>query len=157
MKSLPPLALAAALATLAGVTLPTRAQTSTQSLRFQVQCLDLDGGLVIARMGPDGFQAGWDVMIAYHSGRAHHGVVVGNQASGIRIARLEGRPYEQTTHVDAAGASFLADPPHRSATPDAVYLIRTDRGALFKLGRVTEYGPTVTLDYELLLPAEAVN
>ena len=106
--------------------------------------------------GPVAVESQWDIVIAFHSERSQHAVVLGNASAGVAIATLEGRSFEQVDRHDIEGAHFRVDRTAlRSARPDTVYLVRTDRGATYKLGHVIEAGPTVSVDYALLVPAES--
>jgi len=136
-----------------------RLEVRNQSLAFESQCLDLDTGIVsMPCAGPVDLQPQWDIVIAYHSERSHHAVVLGNAPNGVAIATLEGRSFEQVDPRDIDGAHFRVDRTAlRSARPDTVYLVRTDRGATYKLGRVSEAGSSVSVDYALLIPAESAD
>jgi len=132
-------------------------EVRTQTLAFELQCLDLDTGIVsMPCVGPLEFEPRWDIVIAYHSERSRHAVVSGNASSGVAIATLEDRAFEQVGPQDVDGADFrVGRAALRSAGPDSVYLIRTDRGAIYKLGRLAEAGSSVSVDYALLVPRES--
>jgi len=133
---------------------PVCAETTAPSILFERQCFDLDSETVVdLRAVTPLDETGWDVRLAYHSNRAVHGVVIGNAASGVEIARIEDRSFDEVSLADVDDVSFSRKLLDRPAAPDIVYLVRTDRGSIFKLGRLAEADATVAFDFELLVPA----
>ena len=128
------------------------AQTMTQTLTFEQQCLDLDADTVEedSCRDPSSDESSWDILVAYHADRTVHAVIFQNFRNEVEIAHLENATFEEVTAADIAGASFTTDAIDRSCDGTSVILIRTDLGAVFKLGNVSEDGTGLSFDYELL-------
>jgi hypothetical protein len=133
------------------------AATLTQTVAFEAECLDLDtGALATGCREPRADEpAGdvWDVAVAYQADRAVHAVVAPNPAAEVEIAHLADRAFEGVTAADVEAATFTRDLVDEPFDASRVVLVRTDRGAVYKLGRPSESGDGLTFQYELLLPA----
>jgi hypothetical protein len=130
-------------------------EITTQTLSFEDQCLDLDTGTVHGTaeescMDVVGDQTPWDIQIAYHADREVHGVVVLNLDGALEIAYLEGVNFDSVTADAIAGAPFVTEDSDRSFDGTVVILIRTDLGAVYKLGNPSEVDTGVTFDTEQL-------
>lgn len=133
------------------------AATLTQTVAFESECLDLDTGELATscreRVMEEGGDVVWDAAVGYHADRNVHAVVLPNPAAGSEVALLAGRTFDDVTAADAEAATFVADVLDEPFDLGAVVLVRTDRGAVYKLGRPLEDAMGVTFDYELLVPA----
>lgn len=130
----------------------TAAQSVTQTLAFEAQCLDLDTGTV-AGTPEDPCDAiefdetPWDLRIAYHADRTVHSVVVLNLGGTLEIAYLEGAVFAEVTGDAIPAASFASEELDVPFDGTAVILIRTDLGAVYKLGNPTEDEAGSTFDF----------
>ena len=130
------------------VSMPAQAQPVTQTLAFESECLDLDAAnLVQDCETPEGV---WDVIATYHAHRDVHAVVIQNQGNEIEIAVLDGAAFSDVTSDDATGVTFSTERIDWAFDGSFVLLVRTDLGAVFKLGNANETALGVTLDYERL-------
>ncbi len=121
--------------------------TTSATLGFEMDFIDLDTGVVTR----DDFMGGGpenDLNIAYNAGRPVHSVVF--QQFGREIAHLTGVAYADVTGCDVAGAAFTTSLIDISFDPGRVILVRTDTGAVFKMGNPVE-GDTLTFDFAELL------
>lgn len=138
----------------------THSEVLTRTLAFEVECLDVETGTVVTScrdpFSDDDWlgEEAWDVLMAYHADRTVHTVVWQNPANGTEIAFLDGIPFENVTVDHVASASFARDLVDQPLDTTRVVLIRTDTGAVFKLGNPLETDTGVTFDVELLSPAE---
>ena len=117
---------------------PGGAGSRRYTMRFENDFLDLDGDTVISCAQACSFPEGTDLKIALNAAAAVHSWVVQNQAAKIEIAYIDGAVFGDVTVEDASAAAFttsLVDIPFDSSR---VILIRTDQGAMFKLGNPVE-------------------
>ena len=120
------------------------------TLEFESQALDLDTGTVSDTTGVDLTEpTGADVMFGYHADRMPHCVVV-PAAEGVTLAFLDAVSFAGVSAADVAGLSFFAEPLDVPLDPNDTVVLRTDTGAVFKIGNATESGFSVTFDYEQL-------
>ncbi len=120
-------------------------------MEFESQALDLDTGTVSDTTGVEATQpTGADVKFGYHADRVPHCVVV-PAAAGITMAFLDAVSFAAVSAADVVGLSFFAEPLDVPLDPNDTVVLRTDTGAVFKIGNVTESGFSVTFDYEQLL------
>jgi len=117
-----------------------------RTLRFHADCLDLDTGVVMSCKQVDT----WDVEIDYWAPTAVHAIVRQNLALGLEIAFVEDLAFADVTAAHVTDAVFSSDPAHVQFHSGTVLLVRTDQGAVFKLGLPTESAGEVTLTYERL-------
>jgi len=135
------------------------AGATTRTLAFEQACLDLDIGVVDEEFcsGPPSrgsddlpVEASWDIRVGYHADRAARAVIFQNGASEVEIAHLTGVAFDDVTSAAIAGASFTLDVVDQPFDAARVILVRTDRGAVYKLGNAFEDETGLRLDYELL-------
>ena len=120
------------------------------TLEFESQALDLDTGTVADTTGVDVTEpTGADVKFGYHADRVPHCVVV-PAAEGVTMAFLDAVSFAAVSAADVAGLSFFAEPLDVPLDPNDTVVLRTDTGAVFKIGNATENGFSVTFDYEQL-------
>lgn len=138
-------------------TVPTivSAEPSTRTLAFELECLDLDGDVVSDECRIEFSEgAAWDILIGHHAYREVHAVLVQNHGNRLEIAVLDDAVFEDVTEESIAGASFATDLQDHEFTDRMVVLVRTDSGAVFKVGNVVEGENDVRIDYELLQAGE---
>jgi hypothetical protein len=129
--------------------------TLAGSLPFYNAALDLDSDTEIPSfMGSPGTFPGtaWDFYFANNGSRPVHAVLFQNGGNSVEIAHLLGRTFDSVTEADVATATFttgLVDEPFDATR---VVLVRTDLGAVYKVGNASEDATTVFFDYELLIP-----
>ena len=128
------------------------AQTMTQRLAFEQECLDLDTDTVEedSCRDPSSDESSWDILVAYHADRAVRAVFFQNPLNEVEIAHLENTSFVEVTAADIAGAPFTRDVVDQPFDSTRVILIRTDLGAVYKLGNVLEDETGFSFDYELL-------
>ncbi len=120
------------------------------TMEFESQALDLDTGTVSDTTGVDVTQPmGADVKFGYHADRVPHCVVM-PAAEGVTMAFLDAVSFAGVSAADVAGLSFFAEPLDVPLDPNDTVVLRTDTGAVFKIGNATESGLSVTFDYEQL-------
>ncbi len=121
------------------------------TMEFELQALDLDTGTVSDTTGVDVTEpTGADVKFGYHADRVPHCVVV-PAAEGVTMAFVDAVSFAAVSAADVAGLSFFAEPLDVPLDPNDTVVLRTDTGAVFKIGNATESGFSVTFDYEQLL------
>ena len=129
------------------------AEVVTQTVAFEAECLDLDTGAVDdSCLDPSSEASNWDVLIAYHADRTVHAVVLQNQLNNVEIAHVQNRAFNEGMLEDIAGATFTQNVIDQPFDGTRVILIRTDLGAIYKLGNAFEEESGVSFDFELLLP-----
>jgi len=129
------------------------AEVVTQTLAFEAECLDLEGGTIQnSCLDPSSDPASWDILVAYHADRTFHAVIFQNQVNDVEIAYLENTTFEAVTAADIASATFTKDVLDPPCDRTSVALIRTDLGSVYKLGNGSEDENGFSFDYELLLP-----
>jgi hypothetical protein len=120
------------------------------TLEFEVDTLNLDAGAIIAQDPAeiDGTE-GADVRVAYNADRFTHSVVVlaGETSS---MAFLAGTSYESVTAADMPSLSFSTDVVNQPLEAYDTVVVKTDSGAVFKLGNAIEEETAVTIDYAQL-------
>lgn len=120
------------------------------TMEFDSQALDLDTGTVSDTTDVDVTQStGADVKFGYHVDRVPHCVVV-PAAEGVTMAFLDAVSFADVSAADVPGLSFFAEPLDVPLDPNDTVVLRTDTGAVFKIGNATESGVSVTFDYEQL-------
>ncbi len=115
--------------------------------------MDLDTGAVQESCrDPAAEASGWDILVAYHADRQLRSVLFQNPSRQVQIAHLPGRSFEEVTAADIEGAPFTEGAVDEPFDDARVILIRTDLGAVFKLGNPLEADDGLTFDYALLSP-----
>jgi hypothetical protein len=108
------------------------------AMRFENDFLNLDGDTVISCGRACAFPDGTDLKIAFDPTRETHSVVVQNQGAGVEIAYLNGAVFGDITAEDARTAAFTASLIDAPFDGNCVILVRTDQGAVFKIGNAVE-------------------
>ena len=129
---------------------PVQAQdVSMATLGFEHDRLDLDTGAVVALDIP-GDGIGADIRIAYNALRTPSAVVMSAVPDGVDMAFLSGIPFDGVSVETAKGIVFATDPVDVPFGAHDTVLVRTDTGALFKIGNASESATGVTLNYSAL-------
>jgi len=135
------------------VPITATAEATTQTLTFEDECMDLDTGIVEnSCQDPSSDEPSWDVLVAHNTDRSVHSAIFPNARSNVEISHLVNKTFEQVTVDDIASASFMKDAIDEPFDTTLVILIRTDLGAVYKLGNATEDENGLNFDYEILSP-----
>ena len=115
--------------------------------------LDLDTGDVeVPRFWGDApNDPGMDFWPAQNSSRPVQAVIF--HRLGRSIAHLPGRSLESVTAADANNATYSTSLIDVSFDPDRVILLKTDSGAIYKMGNSSEDQNAVSFDYVKLVDA----
>lgn len=117
------------------------------TLQFETQALDLDTGTVSEAFGMPTMEADTsDIKIAYHADRPQHAVLI-PATDTVSFAVLPGVSYANATLADTTNLSFTSSPIDSLADVSGTVIVRTDTGAVFKLGNAVESATAVTFDY----------
>jgi hypothetical protein len=118
---------------------------------FELQALELDSGAVLDVTVADiGEPSGADVRFAYNADRTPHAVVVPASTEGVELAFVDEVAYDGVTAADVAGLSFSTEPVDLPFEAQDTVVVRTDTGAVFKIGNAVESGFSVTFNYAQL-------
>ncbi|NRB40422.1 MAG: hypothetical protein HRU20_18465 [Pseudomonadales bacterium] len=121
--------------------------TDLATLEFEFQAIDLDTGFVTDRnVNVDIASTGTDVLIAYHADRIPHAVIV-PAGEAVTLVVMIGTSYDNVTTSDVAELSFSAESVDHPWSASDTVLVRTDSGAVFKLGNVVESDTGVNFSY----------
>jgi hypothetical protein len=132
------------------LTWTTQVLADSATLEFETQVLDLDTGTVTEQT-PDlrSSTEGVDILIGYHADRTPHAVVI-TAGEGVTFAVMNGVSYDSVTAGDVAGLGFSAEIIDHSIEATDTVVVKTDEGAVFKLGNTVEDDTAATFSYELL-------
>lgn len=132
------------------LSLPAMA-AGTATLNVEVEAFDLDGGAIHGDelLGVADAASGADIRLSYHADRAPHAVLV-PAGEGIEMAVVANTSCDSVTPTEAESAAFSLQSSDISFASNHCILVRTDQGAVFKLGNVIETGMTVTFDFTAL-------
>ena len=118
---------------------------------IQSQALNLDDGVVSDGAGdPMAESTGADVLFAHHANRMPHAVVFPAE-QGVEIAFLDNISYDGVSAADMEGLSFSVEPLDLAWESGDTVVVRTDTGAVYKLGNAVESATAVTINYEQIL------
>ncbi len=122
----------------------------SQQLDFESQYYNFDSGEVSESdfMMFESEDAGWDLQVVYNSDRSYHSVLFQNQSNKVEIAHLADRSFDGIRSCDIENAAFTTDLVDVSFDPQRVVLIRTDQGAVYKLGNANESAYQNGLDFD---------
>jgi hypothetical protein len=118
-------------------------------LNIDSQALDLDSGTIVERSPAGDGGAGSDIKLAYNADRSVHAVVFPASA-GVELAVVPGVAFDGVSSDDVAGLVFSSEPVDVPFSADNCVVIRTDLGAVYKLGNAVESGASVTFNYSAL-------
>lgn len=123
---------------------------SGATLEFTRVALDLDSGdLKAAEEWSDDFSDSADIVVCHNADRTPHSVVwpVGGLA---KVAVLPGVPYDSVGEETIASVDFPELPEDLGFLEGDTILVKTDTGAIFKLGNPAETESSLAFDYERL-------
>lgn len=134
-----------------GLVAGPQADVLTTTVAFETQALELDSGAVLD-VGPvvRDELSGADVRFAYHADRTPHAVVLPASPQGVELAFLDDVAFHEVTAADVAGLGFSAGPVDVPFESYDTVVVRTDTGALFKIGNALESDRAVTFTYARL-------
>ena len=121
------------------------ADVSLQTLDFEIEGLDLDSGTVVDVTDMVASVSA-DIKIAYNADRTLHAVVF-PATEGVELAFVEGTAFDGVNAAEVAGFAFSAEPVDLPFSPNDCVVLRTDQGAVYKIGNATESGTSVTFNY----------
>jgi len=117
---------------------------------IETQALNLDDGVVSDGAGdPAAESTGADVLFAYHADRTPHAVAYPAE-EGVEISFVDNISFDGVSAAELEGLSFSTEPPDLPLEAGDTVVIRTDTGAVYKLGNATESNTKVTVNYELI-------
>ena len=120
------------------------------TMQVESQALDLDAGTIVdALTGDLTTPTGADVRLAYNADRTPHAVVL-PAGEGVEVSFVAGVGFDGISASDVANLVFSTEPIDLPFSANDCVVIRTDQGAVFKLGNATESGMSITFNYEPL-------
>jgi hypothetical protein len=132
----------------------------TTALAFESEGIDLDSGTVVETDWLAVDEAGTDLWFGYHADRTPHAVAMINVPAGVEIAYLEQPAFDAVTWSDVPSLAFALEAIDQPFAASHTLVVRTDAGAIFKIGNALESESVVVFDYQELteqtaaLPAE---
>ena len=120
------------------------------TLEPESQSFDLDAGTV-AEPAPEDMTepAGADIQLVYNADRTPHTVVI-PVAEGVEMSFVASVGFDGISSSDIPNLVFSRKPPDLPFLANDCVVIRTDQGAVFKIGNPVESGMGITFDYEQL-------
>lgn len=147
MKSLLRFFAAAGLLWLSAV-LPLQAgETHTVTLAFELDGLDLDTGTLVPALEPASDPVGSDIRIGYNADRPVAAVVLSSGLEGVELAFLADTGMHEVSLDTVAGLAFSPEGDDQPFTAFDTVVVKTDAGAYYTLGNVTETAGAVSFDY----------
>ena len=120
------------------------------TMEVESQVLDLDAGTIADALTEDlTAPTGADVQLAYNADRTPHAVVF-PVGEGVELAFVASVGFDGISASDVANLAFSTEPIDLPFSANDCVVIRTDQGAVFKLGNATESGMSITFNYEPL-------
>ncbi len=120
------------------------------TLEMESQVFDLDAGTAIVASPKDVIAlTGADIQLAYNADRTPHAVVV-PVTEGVEMSFVAGVGFDGVSSADISKLVFSSEPTDLPFSPEHCVVIRTDQGAVFKIGNAVESGSSVTFNYAAL-------
>ena len=120
------------------------------SIEVESQVLDLDTGTVADVLTEDlTTPTGADLQLAYNADLTPHAVVF-PVGEGVELAFVASVGFDGVSSSDVSSLTFSTEPIDLPFSANDCVVIRTDQGALFKLGNAAESGMSITFNYESL-------
>lgn len=111
-------------------------EVTSVTLAFETDFLDLDTGTIVeGEIGPP--TTPWDVKAPYNSNGTVHARIFQNRVNSVEVAFLD-KTFTEVTSCDVAAATFTTDLVDEPFAADVTVLVKTDQGAIFKLGNPSE-------------------
>ena len=119
------------------------------TLNFESEALDLDSGVVTTTdiMAEGG---GADIRIAYNALRSPSAVVMPDAMSGVELAFVADVAFDGVSAETAAELTFSTQAVDAPFSANDTVVVRTNSGALFKLGNALESDTGITFNYVAL-------
>ena len=124
------------------------AEIFTETLAYDTEGLNLDSGTVIDSALTTEEEA--DIRFAYNALRSPGAVLIPESIEGVELAYLWGVAFSGVTTDSVSGLAFSTDFVDEPFSIGDTVVVRTDTGAVFKLGNATESETGVTFDYSEL-------
>ncbi len=119
-----------------------------QTLAFEAEEFDLDGGIVTEAVDvADGSFA--DIKVAYNADRDLHSVVV-PVTEHVEMAFVEGVAFDGITLDEVANLAFSSEAVDLPFSTNDCIVIRSDQGVFYKIGNAVESDTAVTFNYASL-------
>lgn len=120
-------------------------------MEAESQVLDLDTGNVIETSPVEDptAPAGGDFKLAYNADRSPHAVVFPT-GDGVELAFVADVGFDGVSAADIPNLAFSSEPTDLPFSASDCVVIRTDQGALFRLGNALENGTSITFNYARL-------
>jgi hypothetical protein len=107
-------------------------------LRYETDFLDFDADTVVSCPRACAFPDGTDLKVLFDPAGDVHAIVAPNGGAGVEIAEIAGGEFVAVSAADAGTATFTSTTSGILFDRTRVILIRTDQGAVFKLGNPVE-------------------
>ena len=107
-------------------------------LRYETDFLDIDGDTVVSCARSCPFPDATDLRLIFDPASDVHAFLVPNGGTGVEIAEIPGGDFVAVSAADAGTATFTSTASGILFDRTRIILIRTDQGALFKLGNPVE-------------------
>jgi hypothetical protein len=120
------------------VTVEGLAGARRYQLRYEVDFLDFDADTVVSCARACAFPDATDLRVHFDPTSDVHAIVVPNGGAGVEIAEIAGGDFASISAVDVGTATFTSATSGIPFDRTRVILIRTDQGAVFKLGNPVE-------------------
>ncbi len=120
------------------------------SIEVESQVLDLDTGTIADVLTEDlTTPTGADLQLAYNADLTPHAVVF-PVGEGVEMAFVASVGFDGVSSSDVSSLTFSTEPIDLPFSANDCVVVRTDQGALFKLGNAAESGMSITFNYEPL-------
>lgn len=118
------------------------------TLGIESGVLDLDTGTVNeTQAGVSVEVPGADVKVAYNAERLTHAVLVPAQREGVELVYLDEIPFDAVTLESTTTLVFSTQPVDLPLETHDTVVMRTDTGAMFKIGNAVETDDMVIFSY----------
>lgn len=119
-------------------------------LAYETQTLDLDTGVISDFLPgePEG-EKGGDIYVAYNADRVPHAVLM-TASEGATLVFLSDASYDNVYAEDVLEDNFSADLVDKALKKKDTVMVKTDSGAIFKIGNLTEDETGVIFNYKQL-------
>lgn len=124
-------------------------ETYSVTLAFETDGLDLDSGAVVSEPDLATESGASDIRIAYNALRPVAAVVM-SAGEGVELAFLPNTGMNTVSSADLASLAFSPQAPDIPFTVFDTVVVKTDAGAYYALGNVSEQADGVTFDYQLI-------
>ncbi len=139
----------AAILVFSGAPLSQALAAGVAAIDVEVQVFDLDSASVLdSTSGMLETSAGADVRFAYNPDRTIH-IVAFPAGEGVELAFVDEVAFDAVSAANVAGLTFSSAPTDLPLEASDTVVLRTDTGAIFKIGNAVENSlAVVTFNYE---------